>query len=108
MWGSFGIFAGISIFFIGACSLIVPLYKILCEKWGFSIKTSHIDYQVDKKDLNIHKKWTVTFRSRIDPDLPWKFEPQQPYVTVHAGETALVFYRAYNNSDKPIVGLSIY
>ena len=27
---------------------------------------------------------------------------------MHAGETALAFYRAYNNSKKPIVGLSIY
>lgn len=27
---------------------------------------------------------------------------------MNAGETALVFYKAYNKSDKPIVGLSIY
>lgn len=101
-------FAGISVFFVGLCSLIVPLYKILCERWGFSIKTSHVDYQVDAKDLNVHKKWTVHFKARMDPDMDWRFEPQVPHVVVNAGETALVFYKAYNNSDKPIVGLSIY
>jgi len=39
-----------------------------------------------------------------DPDANWVFEPVQRSVTVHAGETALTFYRAFNRNDKPVVG----
>lgn len=63
--------SGISLFLLGAFTLIIPLYKILCEKWGFSIKTTHKDYSVKKEDINVHKKWVVNFKSRVDPDLDW-------------------------------------
>jgi len=107
-WGSFMIFSGMSLLFLGTCSLIVPLYKILCEKWGFSTKTSHQDYQVNEEDMLIHKKWHVHFNAKVDDDLAWLFKPEVKTVQIHAGETALVFYKAYNKSDRPIVGLSIY
>lgn len=41
-----------------------------------------------------------------DPDANWVFEPVQRSVTVHAGETALMFYRAFNRNDKPVVGIN--
>ena len=61
--------------FLGCCSLIVPLYKILCEKWGFSTKTTHQEFKVDESKLLVHKKWHVHFNARVDEELPWLFEP---------------------------------
>ena len=40
----------------------------------------------------------------MDPKAQWEFEPIQTDISVHGGETALVFYRAYNKEDTPIVG----
>lgn len=40
--------------------------------------------------------------------MPWQFKPQQPYLKVVPGETALAFYRAYNPSDKAVTGVSTY
>lgn len=55
-----------------------------------------------------YRKWYVHFQGQVEDDLPWRFEAEQQVVVVNAGETALGFFRAYNDSDKPIVGLSIY
>ncbi len=60
-WGSFGIFMGVMFFFMGAYSLIVPLYKILCERWGFATKTNHQEYKFDPERMQIHKKWRIHF-----------------------------------------------
>lgn len=52
----------------------------------------------------MHRKYKVIFRGETDPELDWSFEPEQEAVTVHAGEPALMFYKTYNRSDKPLVG----
>jgi cytochrome c oxidase assembly protein Cox11 len=44
------------------------------------------------------------FKSDIDPELEWTFDPVQEEVIVNAGEPALMFYDAYNKSDDPKVG----
>ena len=36
----------------------------------------------------------------------WDFEPVNHEMVVNAGETALTFYKAYNKTDKPIIGNS--
>jgi len=50
----------------------------------------------------------VQFVANTSSSLPWKFKPQQREVRVVPGETALAFYTATNQSDKPVVGISTY
>ncbi len=40
--------------------------------------------------------------------MPWEFKTLQEKVVVNAGETCLIFFRARNKTNKPIVGLSVY
>ena len=40
-WGTWGTFIGISLFILGSYTLIIPLYKVICERMGFSTKTGH-------------------------------------------------------------------
>jgi cytochrome c oxidase assembly protein subunit 11 len=54
------------------------------------------------------KKFTVKFVKEVDPELPWSFEPLQSKVVLNAGETCLIFYRARNLTDEPLIGLSVY
>ena len=54
------------------------------------------------------KKFTVKFIEETDCELPWAFNALQNKVIVNAGETCLVFYRARNLTDEPIIGLSVY
>ncbi len=37
----------------------------------------------------------------------WEFEPVNDEVIVNAGETALIFYRAYNAEPHPVIGREI-
>lgn len=50
----------------------------------------------------------VTFAASVSNTLPWKFVPEQREVRVLPGETALAFYKAYNKSDKDIIGVATY
>ena len=61
-----------------------------------------------KTNINKSRKIQVIFESSADPDMNWYFEPQQEEVFVHVGETALMFYKAINKSDKPIIGMAVY
>ncbi|VDN33336.1 unnamed protein product [Gongylonema pulchrum] len=50
----------------------------------------------------------VAFNADLESSMKWQFKPLQKEIYVHPGETALVFYSAYNPTDKPIVGISTY
>ena len=52
----------------------------------------------------LHRKFRDEFKTDVDPDMDWEFEPVQDSVIVNAGETALVFHRAYNREEKPVIG----
>jgi hypothetical protein len=41
---------GLLVLLIGLFSLWVPLYRVICESQGFSVKTTHTDYKFDGKE----------------------------------------------------------
>ena len=87
---------------------MVPLYKLVWERFGFDVKKSQTKYTFTEREGDVFRKWFIKFKGIVEDDLPWRFEPHQKVLQVNAGETALGFFKAYNDSDKPIVGLSIY
>lgn len=93
---------------IGLFALWIPFYRVICEHQGLSIKTTVATYKDSKKPVNNNLKFQVNFHHEVDEDLPWEFTAQQEKVQVNPGETCLVFYKARNKTDKPIVGLSVY
>ncbi|KAG5651363.1 hypothetical protein H0H81_008932 [Sphagnurus paluster] len=50
----------------------------------------------------------VHFNADRSEQLPWKFTPQQKFVSVLPGETSLAFYTAKNTSSKDIIGIATY
>lgn len=50
----------------------------------------------------------VHFNADKSEQLPWKFIPQQKFVSVLPGETSLAFYTARNASDQDIIGIATY
>lgn len=108
------------VFFIGLFSLWVPLYRTICEHTGLTIKTKQTDFKEQTqptgllgklhkaKPVDVTRKFKVKFIDEVDVELPWEFKAQQSEVTVNAGETCLIFYKARNKTDQPIVGISIY
>jgi hypothetical protein len=46
---------GVSLFIllVGLFALWIPLYKVICESQGYSVKTSHADYKFDGRKSNL-------------------------------------------------------
>jgi cytochrome c oxidase assembly protein subunit 11 len=83
----------------------VPLYQMFCKATGFA-GTPQVVQEGERPVLE--RTVTVRFDSNVDPNLPWRFEPVQREVKVHLGEEKLVFFRATNVSQRPIVGTATY
>jgi len=79
----------------------VPLYEIFCKATGFG--GTPIVAQEGERPI-LPRTVTVRFDSNVDPNLPWRFQPLEREVKVKLGEEKLVFYRATNVSQRPIVG----
>lgn len=83
----------------------VPLYRLFCEATGMggtTQKSSVIPETIADRKVN------VRFNADISPDLPWKFSPGEPSLTLNIGENRLTYYTAQNLSDTPITGHATY
>ncbi|HZS85371.1 MAG TPA: cytochrome c oxidase assembly protein [Stellaceae bacterium] len=89
----------------GLVSYSVTLYRLFCQATGFGGTTQRV--AADDARLS-DRIVTVRFSTDVAPDLPWRFEPVRREVKVHLGEDTLVFFRAENLSDKPLVGHATY
>lgn len=90
---------------LGLSYAAVPLYEAFCKATGFG--GTPLVAQSDDHPV-IARTIVVRFDSNTDPGLPWRFEPEQRSVKVHLGEQKLVYFRATNQSDRPIVGTATY
>lgn len=72
------------------------------------MRTHAKDYRYNDAEINVHRKYRISFMSHCQDEIPWEFEPQTPTIVVNSGETALSFYKVYNRADRPIAGLAIY
>ena len=83
----------------------VPLYQAFCRATGFA--GTPLVAQSDDRPV-IKRTVEVRFDTNVDPNLSWRFEPEQREVKVHLGEEKLVFFRATNVSQRTIVGTATY
>ena len=94
---------GLGMFLLAFAS--VPLYRVFCQVTGFGGTTqeaSSVPVQIGKRIIN------VQFNADTDPNLPWKFKPEQRQVAVHTGEQTLIYYAAENISDEAVTGVATY
>ena len=90
---------------LGLAYAAVPLYEIFCKATGFA-GTPVVAQEGERPVLE--RTVTVRFDSNVDPNLSWRFQPLQREVKVKLGEEKLVFFRATNVSQRPIVGTATY
>jgi cytochrome c oxidase assembly protein subunit 11 len=97
--------AGGALFMLGLAFAAVPLYQMFCQATGYAGTTQ----RATKASATVLERTvTVRFDATVGPNLPWTFEPAQRETTVKFGETSLAFYRATNNSSKPVVGTASF
>jgi cytochrome c oxidase assembly protein subunit 11 len=90
---------------LGLAYAAVPLYQAFCKATGFA--GTPLVAQEGERPV-IGRTVEVRFDSNTDANLPWRFQPVERSVKVHLGEEKLVFFRATNLSQRPIVGTATY
>ena len=83
----------------------VPLYKLFCKVTGYG-GTPQISIENDS--YTIEDKIDVRFDSTIDKNSVIFFEPEVTKIEVQIGENSLAFFKAKNNSDKPVTTMSVF
>lgn len=61
-----------------SCYLMIPLYKLYCQKVGTEGDMKQKDFEELKSKIhavNKNRKIRVQFDSVVDPSLNWEFEP---------------------------------
>ncbi len=81
------------------------LYSMFCKATGYNGTTQRANANSSKV---LDRTITVRFDSNVAPNLPWTFEPDVTKMDVKIGETVLAFFRATNNSDKPVTGQAAF
>jgi len=94
---------------LGLAYAAVPLYEIFCKATGFAGTpvVAQEGAQGEGRPV-LDRTVTVRFDSNVDPNLSWRFQPLEREVKVKLGEEKLVFFRATNVAQRPIVGTATY
>jgi len=108
--------SSMAILMLGLTYASVPLYKMFCEATGFDgiirreddEKVSANVRQLSQRIDTSHPLLRIHFSSTPSSLLPWTFVPEQTDISIQPGETALAFYRAKNESNRPIIGIATY
>jgi len=96
---------------IGVTYAAVPMYRAFCSATGYSgtPMTDSSKYGPDRLvPVEGAKRIKVHFNADTSSVLPWSFTPQQKFVMVKPGESALAFYTAKNMSSEDIIGIATY
>ncbi len=84
----------------------VPLYRAFCAATGFggTPQTNVAGAQAKPGERVL----TVRFDANVARDLPWRFEPEVPKLSLRTGETKTVYYKVANLSDHETSGQAAY
>ena len=83
----------------------VPLYRAFCAATGYG-GTPNITSAAGPGATQ--RPITVRFNANTNPNLPWRFRPEQTTVTLPLGEEQVAFYAARNLSEVAITGVATY
>ena len=97
--------AGLVAGMVGLSFAAVPLYRAFCQATSY---TGEPRRAAQAPGQVLDRTIRVRFDANVDGALPWTFAPDQNYIDVKIGETALAFFKATNNSSTPVIGQAIF
>ncbi len=89
---------------VGLSYASVPLYDLFCRTTGYGGTVQKATESVNVVNSNIN----IRFNSDVSGSLKWYFQPIKRNITTKLGKNEIIFYKATNNSDVPIVGTSTF
>ncbi|MBX9977785.1 MAG: cytochrome c oxidase assembly protein [Alphaproteobacteria bacterium] len=94
-------------FMLGLAFLSVPLYQIFCKETGFG-GTPKIATLAQLPGYSLKRQVKVHFTASTHRDLEWDFKTMQSETMINLGQVRIMFYKAKNISDRPIIGMATY
>ncbi len=94
-------------FMLGLAFLSVPLYRMFCKETGFG-GTPRIAKMSELPLKKLERRIKVHFTANTHRDLPWQFKTMQSFTHVRLGQVKIIFYKARNTSNRPIIGMATY
>ena len=84
----------------------VPLYRAFCQATGFGGPTQRAvvapGAQVAAGSIG------VRFDANINPQLPWRFEPEQETIRIQPGARTTIYFDATNLSARTTTGQAVF
>ncbi|WP_373085195.1 cytochrome c oxidase assembly protein [Sneathiella sp.] len=90
---------------VGAAYASVPLYSLFCRVTGYGGTTQQADIA---PDVILDREMTIEFDANTNGSMPWDFKPLQHKVKLKVGETAMVFFDAYNPTNRTVKGTATF
>ncbi|GJM06647.1 MAG: cytochrome c oxidase assembly protein [marine bacterium B5-7] len=82
---------------------LVPIYTLVCKQTGINGRSSDTPDAFDANmPIDKSRNIDVTFSTTVHGKLKFDFHPETRHVTVHPGETKLVYFFAQNTTGKGI------
>jgi cytochrome c oxidase assembly protein subunit 11 len=97
--------AGVFVTMIGATFAAVPLYSMFCKMTGYGGTTQQA---TAAPTTVLDRTVEVRFDTNVAPGSPLEFASDVKTKRVRLGETALVFFKITNPTDKPVKAVATY
>lgn len=82
-----------------------PLYRMFCAATGYGGTPQVAETAPGRVGA---RRIMVRFDANVGPGLSWRFEPETPQIRLRAGETATVFFKVVNLTDRPLSARAAY
>jgi cytochrome c oxidase assembly protein subunit 11 len=94
-----------SLAMLGLSSAALPLYRLFCAATGFAGTPRAAPAAPLARG---ERTLTVRFDANVASGLAWKFAPETAELTLRTGDTATVYYKATNMSDRETLARAMY
>jgi cytochrome c oxidase assembly protein subunit 11 len=94
-----------SVAMLGLSFGAVPLYRLFCAATGYAGTPQMAKKAPLSRGL---RDLTVRFDANVAPGLAWRFSPGTPEIKLRTGDTATIYYKVTNVSDRETVGRAMY
>jgi cytochrome c oxidase assembly protein subunit 11 len=89
------------LFMFGFCYMLVPLYKLVCQKEGINGRSgASAAVAAGTMTVDTTRTIKVFFTTSLHNNLNFKFQPMTTHVEVHPGEKRLIYFYAENLTDR--------
>lgn len=93
--------------FAFALFIMPPLYDLFCEVTGLNGKTGGPFVAEGDTSVDYSRQVKIQFLAVNNEGMPWEFSPKISSIKVHPGEPEVIYYQAFNPTNKSMVAQAV-